>query len=214
MFLFTIILVVVLLIFMFVVDFVLTNVEMFRASFDIVIGVPLFKRWSYTLEGIEFMYIIAGSVLLGALVVALGTWVLDVKRKLKLRNTRKELKRLQQAIQEAKSSLPPEEEAETPKADEAAPSPTPEEITKSFEDTVQQRGFLEETEKSPGEPEEQAGYETVEEQKGETIEQEYTSSETERSLPRETPIEAELVESEHLLEEEEQPGKKKLDEKD
>ncbi len=192
----------------FVVNFVVTNVEMFRTSFDIVIGFPFIKQWTYTLEGIEFVYIVGGSVLLGALVIALGTWVLDAKRKLKLRSVRKELKHLQQAIEEARSSLP-QEEAVTSTDEETVPSPTPEEITKSFEDSVQQRGFLEDTEEHPEESEEhpeeskeEPGYETVDEREVDTRESEYDASDPGKSLPRETPIEAELVESEDVPDEE------------
>ncbi len=206
------IIVLVILVLIFVVNFVVTNIEMFRASFEIVIGFPLVEKWSYTLEGVEFVYIVGGSVLLGALVIALGTWVLDAKRNLKLRGQRKELKRLQQAVQEAKSSLPPEAQPptgdETVAESESSESPTPEEITKSFEDTVQQKGFLEETEGLSEKPEDEP--ETVDEREVNTRHEEYDSSDTEKSLPRETAIEAELVESEELSEEEER-GKEKND---
>ena len=104
----SIILVLALLILIFVVNFVLSNLAMFQTPFDIIIRVP-FTQWSHTWQGVEFMYIIAGSVLLGALVIALSTWVLDTKRKLKLRSVRKELKRLQEDLKETKSSLAEEE---------------------------------------------------------------------------------------------------------
>jgi hypothetical protein len=193
----TIIVVVVIFVLIFLVHFVVMNVEMFRSSFDIIIGVPLIERWSYTLEGVEFIYIIGGSVLLGALVIVLGSLIFDTKRKVKLIGLRKELKRLQQAVQEAKSSLPPEsqpsekETVDTAGEFQESTSPTPEEITKSFEDTVQQRGFLEKAEETESEPED----EPVDEPKGE---QEIS----EKRLPREIPVEAEVIESESIAEEE------------
>jgi cell division protein FtsL len=308
MFRITVVLVCILVIFIFVVDFVLTNIEMFNASFNIHIGLPLIKqarftlndssfqelkaegipdtmldsfkslqneefatsealleavanktedpeivqqykevilehlmkRWSYTftVEKVTFIYIIAGSVLLGALVVTVGSWVLDAKRRLKKRSLEKELKRLQKSIQEAKSSLPPEEiqpsEEVTPST-EGEPSKfpdsstaTPEDITKSFEDTVEQSDdVLEETKEDSEEETEESvegettpesrsvpEYETVTEPEEKNAYPE-TSSEIEESVPQETPIEAELVENgedgdeEHLPED---PHRQKKDE--
>ncbi len=186
----SIVLVLVLLLFIFIVDFVLSNLAMFQTPFDIVIRVP-FTQWSHTWEGVEFMYIIAGSVFLGALSIALSTWVLDTKRKLNVRSTRKELKRLQVAVEEAKASFPKEEPASEKSSDgEEAADVTPEEITRSFEDAVDDGDFLEETE-------EPAGQESVEpdDSTEDVIEEE-------KQLPQETPIEAEVVDSEGSSKEE------------
>jgi ABC-type multidrug transport system fused ATPase/permease subunit len=193
MFTVTVILVFALVILMFVVNFVLTNIEMFQTPFDIVISFPLIK-WSHTWEGIEFMYIIAGSVLLGALVVALSTWVLDTKRKLRLRSMRKELNRLKEALQEATASLPEANTSgeSTVSEDEQSEdtglssSVTPEEITKSFENVVQDSDFLQE---SSEKFDENATLQTESTEKGDM-------SDAENQLPQETPIEAELVDSE------------------
>ena len=199
MFIVTIVLVFALLVLMFVVNFVLTNIEMFQTPFDIVFSVPLLK-WSHTWEGIEFMYIIAGSVLLGALVIALSTWVLDTKRKIKLRSMRKELKRLDQELQEIKTSFSKEEEAveDVSTAGEEAPefpdssSATPEEITKSFEDSVKDSDFLKESQEDFDE-------EPITKP---DLEEENVISEEDKQLLQETPIEAELVDSEELSTEE------------
>ena len=198
MFTVTVILVFALLILMFVVNFVLTNIEMFQTPFNIIISFP-FIKWSHTWEGIEFMYIIAGSVLLGALVIALSTWVLDTKRKFKLRSMRKELKRLEEALQEARASLPEEKtlvekgtpEDETSDVTGPSSSVTPEEITKSFEDAVQNGDFLQESRENLEE-----GPTTHPEPAEENV-----ITEVDKQLPQETPIEAELVDSEKPLEE-------------
>jgi len=190
MFKISIILVFALIILIFVVNFVLTNLTMFQTPFDITISVP-FINWSHTQEGIEFMYIIAGSVLAGALVIGLSTWVLDARRKFKLHNMRKELKRLEQALQEAKASLPQEEPVEEGLTGEEessefpdSTSASPEEITKSFEEAVQGKDFFQKSRKNldekltPDKPEED----------------ELGTPETERQqLLHETPVEAELV---------------------
>ncbi len=141
-----------LLLFLFIVNFVLVNRVMFETKYDIVITLP---GWSHTWEGVQFMYIIAGSVLLGALIIAITTLGLDAKRILKLRHLRKELQSLQEALQKAQQSvqavetknpeepLPGVEEVEGPGESPDSGSVTPEEITKSFEDAVEKRNFLE-----------------------------------------------------------------------
>ena len=193
MFTVSIILVLALIILIFVVNFVLTNLAMFQTPFDIVISVP-FVNWSHTWEGVEFMYIIAGSVLIGALVIALSTWVLDTKRKLKLRNMRKELKRLEQALQEAKASLPQEEPAEDGSGEEEelsefpdSTSASPEEITKSFEDAVQGKDFFQKSRKNL---DEKLTPDKPEEENLDTPEMER------QQLLHETPVEAEVVDAE------------------
>ena len=187
-----------LIILMFVVNFVLTNINMFQHPFDIVMSFP-FLKWSHTWEGVEFMYIIAGSILLGALVIAISTWVLDTRRKLKLRSLRKELKRLQAELEKTKAELPKEEKTteevsedgnESPEFTDSS-SPSPEEITKSFEDAVQGKDFLQKSQKDLDE-------EPVVEHKPT---EEPTVSDSEKQLPRQTPIEAEVVDSEEPSEE-------------
>lgn len=131
-----------------IVDFVLVNETMFKAPFDIIFRVP-FSEWKYTLEDVQFIYLIAGSVLFGALIIAISTFVLDAKRKLKLRSLRKELKVLQRSIEEAKAALPEEKSQEQAVEENPMPSgsvdeasATPEDITKSFEDAVESGDFL------------------------------------------------------------------------
>ena len=193
MFTVSIILVLALLVLIFIVNFVLTNLAMFQTPFDIVMSVP-FVNWSHTWEGVEFMYIIAGSVLIGALVIAINTWVLDARRKLKLRTMRKELKRLEQALQEAKASLPQEDVAQdvSAAAEEssdlaASSSPSPEEITRSFEDAVQEKDFFQKSRKNLDEklPSDKSGRE-----EGDVPESDR------QQLLQETPIEAEVVDVE------------------
>ena len=107
------------LILLFVVNFVLTNRDMLEATFNIVIEVP-YVGWSHTWEKVQFMYIIAGSILLGALVIAISTLILDTKRTLKVRSLRKELKRLQEALQHAPQYVveKPDEEEQLPDVEE------------------------------------------------------------------------------------------------
>jgi len=139
-----------LLICLFIVDFVLMNKAMFEQPFTISISFP-FLPWSHTWEGVQFMYIIAISALLGAALIAFTTLVLDTKRVLKVRSMSKELKRLQQALQEAQSlheaTVQEEQEiiapVEEPSAEENAPTlASPEEINKSFEDAIEKDDFL------------------------------------------------------------------------
>lgn len=152
----TLIVLLIVLVMFVIVNFVLANSQMFQASFDIVFSVPLLK-WSYTLEGIQFIYIIGGCLLLGVIVTGISTWVLDAKRRLKVRSLKKELKRLQYAVEEAKASLPvvpaASEDVETvipvppmvtPVSSDVEDSAaaTPEDITKSFEHVVQEGDFL------------------------------------------------------------------------
>jgi DNA-binding protein YbaB len=214
-----------------IIDFVLTNRVMFETTFDIIIKVP---GWSHTWEGVQFMYILAGSFLLGALVIAIITLGLDTKRTFKLRNMRKELRRLQESLQNAQQSLqekeveleeeqPPvveEEIDEEPIETTDSASVTPEEITKSFEDTVQKNDFLEKSEKSY--KEEQEDEDEIREEKSDIWRREDTVTEEvegeqeppeekvedstldrDQELLEETPVEAEVIESEELAEEQE-----------
>lgn len=144
-----------LLISLFIVDFVLLNREMFEQPFTIVIRFP-FSGWSHTWESVQFVYIIAASVLIGALLIAITTLGLDTKRMLKLRGMRKELKRLQQALQEAQSlhevKIQEEQELVSQVEEESSelhvsPPASPEEISKSFEDTIEKDDFLETSKK-------------------------------------------------------------------
>ncbi|PIE34500.1 hypothetical protein CSA56_07585 [candidate division KSB3 bacterium] len=147
MLLVSIFLVFVLLALLFIVDFVLVNLTMFQTPFDIIVRVP-FTQWEHQWGGVLFMYIIAGSVLLGALVIVLSIWAFDTRRKLKIRGQRKELKRLKQELQEAKAALPQEEPTTESNgvADESEESPTsatPEQVSKSFENVVEGGDVLE-----------------------------------------------------------------------
>ncbi len=218
-----------------VVHFVVVNYDMFNTTFDVVFGFPSTVGFSYTLEGVEFIYIVGGSVLVGALVIIIGTWVLDTKHKLKLLSMRRELKRLQQAIQETKPSLPsekePPEERKPSEEKEISEFPdsstaTPEDIAKSFEDTVEQSDdMLEEIGERSGEPEERAenmtapDYQEVPEHETVTEPEERktdleTPSDTEKSVPQETPIEAELVENDESVDEERLHEKTDVQKKD
>jgi hypothetical protein len=142
----------------FIVKFVLTNRAMFETTFDIILTDP-FNIWSHTWEDVQFMYVIAGSVLLGAVLVAIVTWGLDTRRKFKLRSMRKELKRLQGELQQAQTlrqaqvsekkpgpstEISPEEE---PTEGMDAASATPQDITQSFEDTIEETDFFEKSRK-------------------------------------------------------------------
>jgi len=154
-----------LLVFSFIVDFVLANREMFETPFNIMIRVP-FTSWSHTWVEVQFMYILTVSILLGATIVALTTLIFDTRRALKVRHMRKELARLQKALQEAQSLLPTppssekQEDEETIEdiaeqetaSDDAAlkkdQTPvTPQDIAHSFEDAVEQGDFLQAAQK-------------------------------------------------------------------
>lgn len=163
------------------VDFVLRN-PMFGETFVIKIGIP-FTQIEYTKENVEFIYLIAGSLLLGALIIAVSTLVLDAKRKLKVRSLRKELKNLQKAVEEAHASLPQKEEekddestdgADTEEQTESSEaSLSPEEITKSFEDAVEGGDFLEKPpEEEPAEEEEVDAQPAEEEEDAQPVEEE------------------------------------------
>ena len=191
-FIVTVMLVLAVLILLFVVNFVLTNRVMFEARFDIVIPLQ-FIGWSHTWEGVQFMSIITGSILLGALIVAVTTLGLDTRRTLKLRGMRKEIKRLQAALEKAEALQaapePPEKEP-IPAVEETAAfadsaTVTPEDITKSFEDTIQKGAFLTEAEKP-----------AVEEPDAEPIESASVTGEASNDIAEgeQSPIEAEVVE--------------------
>ena len=128
-----------------VVDFVLANITMFQTPFDIVLRVP-FSPWKHTWEDVPFMYMVGGSFLLGVLVLVCSVMIFDAKLKLKIRALRKEVKKLEQSVADAKSMLPKEDARPETKgtftetADEQADI-TPEEVTKSFEDTIQTGDF-------------------------------------------------------------------------
>jgi hypothetical protein len=151
------------------VDFVLRN-PMFAETFVIKLGIP-FTKIELVKENVEFIYIIAGSMFLGAFIIALSTWVLDARRKFKVRSLQKELKRLEKEVKEARASLPESPdtaavdigttETEEQPADSAvasAVSPeveamssdfseaSPEEITKSFEDVVEESSVVADSE--------------------------------------------------------------------
>jgi hypothetical protein len=194
------------------VDFVLRN-PMFAETFVIKIGIP-FTQIEYTQEEVGFIYIIAGSLLLGALVIAVSTWVLDAKRKFKVRSLRNELKKLKKAVEEAKASLPQQEEKEADEVFENAdteeltePSETslsPEEITKSFEDAVEGGDFLEKPlEEDSAEGEEPETHPTGAEE---------SSEGNEKRLPQDTAIEAEVVDSDEQAVEDEATSEENTDE--
>jgi hypothetical protein len=113
---------------------------------------------------VQFVYIIAASILIGALLIAVTTLGLDTKRMLKLRGMRKELTRLQQALQEAQAlheaKVQEEQEIVTQVEEESSEVPvsglaSPEEISKSFEDTIEKDDFLEASKKRREEQEEE-----------------------------------------------------------
>ncbi|PID55678.1 hypothetical protein CSB45_14865 [candidate division KSB3 bacterium] len=172
------------------VDVVLRN-PMFTETFVIKVGVP-FTQIEYIQENVDFIYIIAGSLLLGAFVIAISTWVVDTKRKLKVRSLRKELKTLQKAVKDAKEKLPQDVELQTrveadDDGDASEKSFGPEEIKESFKDVVEEEDFLENPfEEGPVEGKvsgRQAGEE-----------EQYSSDENEAaSLPQDTVVEAEVV---------------------
>ncbi len=195
------------------VDFVLRN-PMFVETFVIKIGIP-FTQIEYTKEHVEFIYIIAASILLGALVIAVSTWVLDARRKLKVRSLRKELKSLQKAIKEAQTSLPQQEEKNAGKSADVAEmkepsnsssaSISPEDITKSFEDTVAGGDFLENPLEKGEAEKENSDVQTAENDKD--------SDDGEKRLPQVTAIEAEVVDSEEPAAEDESAPERNSEEK-
>jgi hypothetical protein len=112
------------------------------------------------------MYILTVSILLGATIVALTTLIFDTRRALKVRQMRKELARLQQALQEAQSLLPTPPSSEKKEGKEAIEDiaeqetasdnaalekdqkpVTPQDIAHSFEDAVEQGDFLQAAQK-------------------------------------------------------------------
>lgn len=141
-----------------VIDFALLNRVMFETPFTITVRVPFVPSWSHRWTEVQFMYILTISVLLGAGLVAFTTLIFDTKRALKVRSMRKELVRLQKALEEAQAKLPPptvsEEESMVPDAEgqESLPSEiekssngepvTPQDIAHSFEDVVEEGDFL------------------------------------------------------------------------
>lgn len=130
-----------------IVGFVVNNIGMFQTPFDIVVGM---SSWKHTWEDVPFIYLIGGSFLLGMTIIVISVVVFDAKLKLKIRALRKEVKQLEQAVKEAKSMLPQPEEGTPPKSFsdtlEEQTDITPEDVTKSFEDTVQSGDFSNESE--------------------------------------------------------------------
>ena len=160
-----------------VVSFVLANIAMFQTPIDLVI-------WKYTWNDIPFLYFVGGSFLLGALIVGISVIILDTKRQLNIRALRKELKQLQKAVQEAKAALP-KEEAVSPQRDEtsaseASANATPEEVTKSFEDTVESGNFYSNNDDTP-----ESTQDT-----GET-----SLGDAKKNLPEQVAVEAEVVDA-------------------
>jgi hypothetical protein len=208
-FIVTLIVVVALLVFILVVNFVLDNQDMFKQTFNIKLTLPFpFAKWSHTWTEIQFISIIAGSLLLGALIIVMTTLGLDTKRALKIRSMRKELKQLQEALQKAQASLgtqkpiraeqPPEVEEEPVEIVDSS-SATPEEITKSFEDTIQKSDFLDRTKQRHEEGQSDKDVETTEtgfDRESQEARTGYSSLEKEKKEAQETPTEAEVVEIE------------------
>ncbi len=160
-----------------VVSFVLANIAMFQTPIDLVI-------WKYTWNDIPFLYFVGGSFLLGALIVGISVLILDTKRQLNIRALRKELKQLQKAVQEAKAALPKEEvvspQRDEISASEASANATPEEVTKSFEDTVESGNFYSNNDDTP-----ESTQDT-----GET-----SLGDAKKNLPEQVAVEAEVVDA-------------------
>jgi hypothetical protein len=208
-FIVTLIVVVALLVFILVVNFVLDNQDMFKQTFNIKLTLPFpFAKWSHTWTEIQFISIIAGSLLLGALIIVITTLGLDTKRALKIRSMRKELKQLQEALQKAQASLETQKpiREEQPPAVEEEPveivdssSATPEEITKSFEDTIQKSDFLDRTKQRHEEGQSDEGIETTEPGLDREAGEAHTGDfplDKDKKDAHETPVEAEVVEIE------------------
>lgn len=208
-FIVTIVIILVLLFFAFVVTFVLENREMFETTFSIIMPFP-YHVW----ENVKFVYIIIGSFLLGlsvAVILTVTSLILDTKRALKLKSMRKELGRLQEALQEAqterevqeqeKEEQLPEIEEEPVEFTESSPA-TPEEIAKSFEDTVENSDFLENVKKRREEEQtDQDIHESDEPSSGDVYEQlrdkeAPTEEEPTEELVEEEPTEADIKEDE------------------
>ncbi len=217
-FIVTFIVVVALLVCILVVNFVLDNQEMFKQTFNIKLTLPFpFAKWSHTWTEIQFIYIIAGSLLLGALIIAITTLGLDTKRALKIRSMRKELKQLQEALQTAQASLgtqQPIRAEQSPVVEEEpveivdSSSATPEEITKSFEDTIQKSDFLDRTKQRYEEGQSEQDVETTEtrvERESDETPLDSVPLEKAKKDAQAIPVEAEVVENEDRADTKQQP---------
>jgi len=130
-----------------IVGFVINNIAMFQTPFDIVVGM---SSWKHTWEDVPFIYLIGGSFLLGMTIIVVSVVIFDAKLKLKIRALRKEVKRLEQAVNDAKTMLP--DSTETTPQNSFTENPeeqadiTPDDVTRSFEHSVKSGSFPQEAE--------------------------------------------------------------------
>ncbi len=128
--------------------FVVDNIEMFQTPFDIVLGIP-FSPWKHTWEDVPFMYLVGGSFLLGMTIIVVSVVFFDVKLKLKIRALRKEVKTLEKSVADGKLMIPkvemPVQQNTLTEMLEEQADITPEDVTKSFEDTVKTGDFYKES---------------------------------------------------------------------
>jgi hypothetical protein len=218
---------------LFVVNFVLVNQDMFKATYNITVPYLKSEPWI----AVPFIHIMAGSVLLGALIVAIITLGFDAKRTLKINSMKKQLKQLQEDLRKAQAQKEAQEfeakrpDLETqiaqnatkfsPESADVAPI-TPEDITKSFEDAVDKKDFLGDVPKEfedktiPTNVEKtdpQVTTAEIERQSNDresepAATQEYPFLRKEAEFEQEAPVEATVVERETAILTEENPEKK------
>ncbi|GAK53676.1 hypothetical protein U14_04943 [Candidatus Moduliflexus flocculans] len=161
-----------------IVGFVVNNIGMFQTPFDIVVGM---SSWKHTWEDVPFIYLIGGSFLLGMTIIVISVVIFDAKLKLKIRALRKEVKQLEQAVKETKSMLPQPEVGMPPKSFsdtlEEQTDITPEDVAKSFEDTVQSGDF-------PNEPDVTVSSETPQDAAEMPLSQNEPEKKNEEELPK------------------------------
>jgi hypothetical protein len=88
-----------------IVNFVLNNLEMFQQAFVIHFNLPYVG--DYASRPIQFVYLIAACILIGALATAIPGWLVNVRLIRVIKKQKKELENLQKELESLKS--PPTE---------------------------------------------------------------------------------------------------------
>jgi len=84
-------------IFVFIAKFVMDNLDMFQQTFAIHFNLPYLGH--YTSRPIQFMYMIALSVLVGALATGIPGWLANSRLRGVVRKQRKEIENLQRELE-------------------------------------------------------------------------------------------------------------------
>ena len=95
------IVILILLVLLFIVTFVLNNLEMFQQAFIIHFNIPYVGH--YASQPIQFVYLIAGCILIGALVTAIPGWFVNIRLLRMIKKQRKELENLQKESESLKT---------------------------------------------------------------------------------------------------------------